>query len=202
MARDYGNLAPLIPEERRSSRVFRGELIDRMLVSHGLVQRVEHVDTSPRHARHLDRGAGPFARRGAPDDQDRGRPGCARTSGACTPARQRRLADASRGARPTSWRRSDRRTDADLASAPGPTYDGRVSTPGERLSDRLRAVWAALDLSAVPKREGWLLTAAAILLGAATLPVPGGPVRWVMIGLILVGWYVAMHVLARRAEDR
>jgi hypothetical protein len=85
---------------------------------------------------------------------------------------------------------------------PGPTYDGRVSTPGERLSDRLRAVWAALDLSAVPKREGWLLTAAAILLGAATLPVPDGPVRWVMIGLILVGWYVAMHVLARRAEDR
>jgi hypothetical protein len=77
-----------------------------------------------------------------------------------------------------------------------------VSTPGERLSDRLRALWAALDLSAVPKREGWLLTAAAMLLGAATLPVPDGPVRWVMIGLILVGWYVAMHVLSRRAEDR
>jgi endonuclease/exonuclease/phosphatase family metal-dependent hydrolase len=43
------NLAPLIPEERRFSRVFRGrgELIDHILVSHALVQRVEQVDTGP-----------------------------------------------------------------------------------------------------------------------------------------------------------
>jgi endonuclease/exonuclease/phosphatase family metal-dependent hydrolase len=43
------NLAPLIPEERRFSRVFRGrgELIDHILVSHALVQRVEHVGTGP-----------------------------------------------------------------------------------------------------------------------------------------------------------
>jgi endonuclease/exonuclease/phosphatase family metal-dependent hydrolase len=43
------NLAPLIPEGRRFSRVFRGrgELIDHVLVSHALVQRVEQVDTGP-----------------------------------------------------------------------------------------------------------------------------------------------------------
>jgi len=43
------NLAPRIPEERRFSRVFRGrgELIDHILVSHALVQRVERVDTGP-----------------------------------------------------------------------------------------------------------------------------------------------------------
>jgi endonuclease/exonuclease/phosphatase family metal-dependent hydrolase len=41
------NLAPLIPAERRFSRVFRGrgELIDHILVSHALVRRVERVDT-------------------------------------------------------------------------------------------------------------------------------------------------------------
>lgn len=43
------NLAPLIPQERRFSRVFRGrgELIDHLLVSHALVQLVEQVDTGP-----------------------------------------------------------------------------------------------------------------------------------------------------------
>jgi endonuclease/exonuclease/phosphatase family metal-dependent hydrolase len=43
------NLAPLIPQERRFSRVFRGrgELIDHLLVSHELIQRVEQVDTGP-----------------------------------------------------------------------------------------------------------------------------------------------------------
>jgi len=41
------NLAPLIPEERRFSRRFRGrgELIDHLLVSHALVTAVEQVDT-------------------------------------------------------------------------------------------------------------------------------------------------------------
>jgi endonuclease/exonuclease/phosphatase family metal-dependent hydrolase len=43
------NLAPLIPAERRFSRVFRGrrELIDHILVSRALVARVESVDTGP-----------------------------------------------------------------------------------------------------------------------------------------------------------
>jgi len=43
------NLAPMIPEDRRFSRVFRGrgELIDHILVSHVLVQAVERVDTGP-----------------------------------------------------------------------------------------------------------------------------------------------------------
>ena len=43
------NLAPLILEARRLSRVFRGrgELIDHILVSHALVQRVEQFDTGP-----------------------------------------------------------------------------------------------------------------------------------------------------------
>lgn len=43
------NLAPLIPADRRFSRVFRGrrELIDHVLVSHALVGRVESVDTGP-----------------------------------------------------------------------------------------------------------------------------------------------------------
>jgi endonuclease/exonuclease/phosphatase family metal-dependent hydrolase len=46
------NLAPLIPEERRFSRVSRGrgELIDHILVSHAVVQRVEQVDTGPGEA--------------------------------------------------------------------------------------------------------------------------------------------------------
>jgi endonuclease/exonuclease/phosphatase family metal-dependent hydrolase len=41
------NLAPLIPEQRRFTRVFRGrkELIDHILVSHALVTRVTEVDT-------------------------------------------------------------------------------------------------------------------------------------------------------------
>jgi endonuclease/exonuclease/phosphatase family metal-dependent hydrolase len=41
------NLAPLIPEERRFSRVFHGrrELIDHLLVSHALATRVQSVDT-------------------------------------------------------------------------------------------------------------------------------------------------------------
>jgi hypothetical protein len=44
------NLAPLIPAERRFSRVFRGrgELIDHILVSHALVNRIDHVDTGTR----------------------------------------------------------------------------------------------------------------------------------------------------------
>jgi endonuclease/exonuclease/phosphatase family metal-dependent hydrolase len=44
------NLAPLIPAERRFSRVFRGrgELIDHILVSHALVNRVTDVDTGTR----------------------------------------------------------------------------------------------------------------------------------------------------------
>ena len=43
------NLAPLIPEERRFSRRFRGrgELIDHLLVSRALVHRVEQADTGP-----------------------------------------------------------------------------------------------------------------------------------------------------------
>jgi endonuclease/exonuclease/phosphatase family metal-dependent hydrolase len=43
------NLGPLIPEERRFTRVFRGrrELIDHVLVSHALVRRVARVDTTP-----------------------------------------------------------------------------------------------------------------------------------------------------------
>ncbi len=43
------NLAPLIPEESRFSRRFRGrgELIDHLLVSHALVHHVEQADTGP-----------------------------------------------------------------------------------------------------------------------------------------------------------
>jgi endonuclease/exonuclease/phosphatase family metal-dependent hydrolase len=42
------NLAPLIPQERRFTRIFRGrhELIDHVLVSHALAHRVTRVDTS------------------------------------------------------------------------------------------------------------------------------------------------------------
>ncbi len=42
------NLAPLIPQERRFSRIFRGrgELLDHILVSHSLLSRVEHIDTA------------------------------------------------------------------------------------------------------------------------------------------------------------
>jgi endonuclease/exonuclease/phosphatase family metal-dependent hydrolase len=44
------NLAPLIPAERRISRVHRGrpELIDHILVSHALVNRVAEANTGPR----------------------------------------------------------------------------------------------------------------------------------------------------------
>jgi endonuclease/exonuclease/phosphatase family metal-dependent hydrolase len=43
------NLGPLIPAERRFTRVFRGrrELIDHALVSYALVRRVTRVDTTP-----------------------------------------------------------------------------------------------------------------------------------------------------------
>jgi endonuclease/exonuclease/phosphatase family metal-dependent hydrolase len=43
------NLAPLIPEARRFSRVFRGrgELIDHILASHRLAHAAPHVDTGP-----------------------------------------------------------------------------------------------------------------------------------------------------------
>ena len=60
------NLAPLIPEERRFSRVFRGrgELIDHILVSHTLVQRVEQVDTGPGEAPSITED--PTARRDEP----------------------------------------------------------------------------------------------------------------------------------------
>lgn len=46
------NLASLIPEERRFSRVYRGrgELIDHILVSHLLVHRVESIDAGPGEA--------------------------------------------------------------------------------------------------------------------------------------------------------
>jgi hypothetical protein len=37
-----------------------------------------------------------------------------------------------------------------------------VSPQVRRIIDRLRAVRAALDLSAAPNRKGWLMTAAAI----------------------------------------
>ena len=42
------NLAPLIPEEERYSRVYRGrrELIDHLLVSHALVARVTAANTA------------------------------------------------------------------------------------------------------------------------------------------------------------
>jgi hypothetical protein len=44
------NLAPLIPAERRFSRAFRGrgELIDHILASHALVNRIDQVDTGTR----------------------------------------------------------------------------------------------------------------------------------------------------------
>jgi endonuclease/exonuclease/phosphatase family metal-dependent hydrolase len=43
------NLAPLIPAERRYTRIYRGrrELIDHVLVSHALVGRVVRADTTP-----------------------------------------------------------------------------------------------------------------------------------------------------------
>jgi endonuclease/exonuclease/phosphatase family metal-dependent hydrolase len=47
-ARRLWNLAPLIPADRRYSRIYRGrrELIDHVLVSHPLVGKVVRVDTS------------------------------------------------------------------------------------------------------------------------------------------------------------
>ncbi len=47
-ARRLWNLAPLIPADRRFTRIYRGrhELIDHVLVSHALVDRVVRVDTS------------------------------------------------------------------------------------------------------------------------------------------------------------
>jgi Endonuclease/Exonuclease/phosphatase family len=47
-ARRLWNLAPLIPAERRFTRIYRGrrELIDHVLVGHALVNRVARVDTA------------------------------------------------------------------------------------------------------------------------------------------------------------
>ena len=60
------NLAPLIPAERRFTRVFSGrrELIDHILVSHRLVTRVESVDTGDVTLPSL--GPDPADRRNAP----------------------------------------------------------------------------------------------------------------------------------------
>jgi endonuclease/exonuclease/phosphatase family metal-dependent hydrolase len=55
-ARRLWNLAPLIPPERRYSRIYRGrrELIDHVLMSHGLVSRVTRVDTGTTHLPSID----------------------------------------------------------------------------------------------------------------------------------------------------
>jgi hypothetical protein len=47
-ARRLWNLAPLIPAERRFTRIYRGrrELIDHVLVSRAVVDRVTRVDTA------------------------------------------------------------------------------------------------------------------------------------------------------------
>ncbi len=60
------NLAGLIPEERRFSRVYRGrgELIDHILVSHQLVHRVQSIDTGPGDAPSITDD--PHERRDAP----------------------------------------------------------------------------------------------------------------------------------------
>lgn len=60
------NLAPLLPEARRYSRIYRGrrELIDHVLVSHALVTRVEAVDSGPGDAPSIDDD--PAERRDAP----------------------------------------------------------------------------------------------------------------------------------------
>lgn len=45
------------------------------------------------------------------------------------------------------------------------------------------------------KRNGWLVTIAAIALGAATLPIPDGMARWLIIAAILAGWLVGMRLV-------
>jgi hypothetical protein len=60
------NLAPLIPAERRFTRIYRGrhELIDHVLVSHALVRRVMRVDTTTGHLPSITED--PSARRDEP----------------------------------------------------------------------------------------------------------------------------------------
>jgi endonuclease/exonuclease/phosphatase family metal-dependent hydrolase len=65
------NLAPLIPEERRFTRVYRGrpELVDHVLVSHTLVQRVIRADTTEQAPPSITEF--PSARRNAPGSDHR-----------------------------------------------------------------------------------------------------------------------------------
>lgn len=60
------NLAALLPDDRRYSRIYRGrrELIDHLLVSHALVTRVDSVDSGPGDAPSIDDE--PAERRDAP----------------------------------------------------------------------------------------------------------------------------------------
>jgi hypothetical protein len=50
-----------------------------------------------------------------------------------------------------------------------------------------------------PARQRWGLVAVTIALLAATLPVPDGLVRWVLIATILAGFIVVTEVLYRRS---
>jgi hypothetical protein len=43
----------------------------------------------------------------------------------------------------------------------------------------------------------WLATGVTSLLMLATLPIPDGIVRWVVIGVIVVGWVIAMRRLGK-----
>jgi endonuclease/exonuclease/phosphatase family metal-dependent hydrolase len=65
------NLAPLIPEERRFTRVYRGrpELVDHVLVSHALVQRVIRADTTEQAPPSITEF--PWRRRNAPGSDHR-----------------------------------------------------------------------------------------------------------------------------------
>ena len=60
------NLAPQIPAERRYSRIFEGqrELIDHILISHALLNRLESVDTKPNQVASIT--ANPAPRQNAP----------------------------------------------------------------------------------------------------------------------------------------
>jgi hypothetical protein len=59
------NLAPQIPEDHRYSRIFEGqrELIDHMLISHALINRLQSVDTQVNQVASI--GVNPQARANA-----------------------------------------------------------------------------------------------------------------------------------------
>ncbi len=56
-----------------------------------------------------------------------------------------------------------------------------------------------LDFDPPPPRERWALTATTVGLLLATLPIPDGIFRWLVIAAIMIGFFTVIAVRGRRS---